>query len=127
MTETRDETASVTTPRTRRELLASIPWVRLRKTPTTCDAFPSKTPLRYIHGTGAQRAQRPHCTKPAYWHFRALKGSYAESGVYCMAHLLYRGLYGDMLEEMRTRRWLLRHHPNLVTDRPADVCDAGSG
>jgi hypothetical protein len=67
-----------------------LPWVTLRKTPTTCVGWMAP------HG-------KRQCKKPAYWKFVATRKSWVKSGTYCWSHLLSRGLYGDMYEEERTK------------------------
>lgn len=95
--------------RRRRETAEAIPWVRRLRRPRECGGFMSHTPLKAVFGTLEQRAARPRCRNRAWWHFTALRRSWARSGDYCWSHLVSRGLYGDALEEARTERWLERH------------------
>lgn len=90
----------------RRALTKRIPWVTWLAERHECDGFLARTALKHIYGTDEQRAARPRCKNPAHWQFRALERSLCHDGIYCMAHLVSRGLHGDADEETRTIRWL---------------------
>lgn len=88
-----------------------LPWVTRLKKPQPCRSL-VRAPGKAYYGdpdvVAAYRAKHA-CKSPAYWKFRALKRSYAEDGVYCWAHLIFHGVYGDSMESDRTGRWLSRH------------------
>jgi len=89
-----------------REFLLTLPYVTFLSRGRQCSGFMSKTALKHVFGTDAQCAQKPKCKIPAHWKFMALKNSMVEDGIYCGSHLFARGLYGDMLEEERTAKYI---------------------
>jgi hypothetical protein len=96
----------------RQALMASLPWVTRRKSPVPCDGIKwSQVPLKALYSRGGkppEGLEKYRCSKPAYWTFRSLKKSHAQSGNYCWSHLVYNGVYGDMIEEKRTNDYLAK-------------------
>jgi hypothetical protein len=70
------------------------------------------TPLKAIYRMGNKPPvgiDKYRCKNRAHWKFRALKKSQARDGVYCWAHLLSRGIYGDDVEYQRLKTWIAKH------------------
>jgi hypothetical protein len=85
-------------------VVASIPWVGRLKKPRKCDGHRwNHMPLKAVHDPELLKAHE--CKKPAYWTFKALKRSRAQSGNYCWSHLVYHCIHGDMDEDARLQRW----------------------
>ena len=98
--------------------MARLPWVKKLDRPTTCDGIKwSTVALKDIYEHGPLSDPQPprgiqdksRCKNRAWWHFKPLKRSYSKEGNYCWKHLIYRGVYGDMLEEARTNKWYQKH------------------
>jgi hypothetical protein len=91
----------------RQQLAAQLRWVTRLDQAQQCEGFLARTPLKALYAMGGKPPvglDNYRCKLPAYWRFTALKKSHARDGVYCWLHLVYRGLYGDTLEEARTHR-----------------------
>jgi hypothetical protein len=84
----------------RKKYIATAPWVRRLKRKVACDGW--------MEG-------RKKCKKPAEWSYRRLRrespGWYLVAkdeptwSHFCWAHLISRGLYGNMSEETRWRKF----------------------
>lgn len=85
----------------RRAYVETLPWVRRLKKPAICTGW--------HHASEGKRA----CKNLARWSYRHVKGMMrrGETGYYCWAHVMSRGLYGDMDEEARTEKWIDKHPP----------------
>jgi len=93
-----------------------FPRVTWHKKATECTALTSSrgSCKMYFHKNDDVRAAaqaKAKCKNVAHWRFRSLKGSWAEDGDYCWSHLIHFGLYGDMVEEAATDRWMEAHAP----------------
>lgn len=93
------------------------PGVTHLKTRHQCQGWKSGTPARAIYSWGPGGQNPPiglddyRCKNPAYWRFVPLKRKWngeTQPRHYCWSHLIYNGVYGDMDEDARTRRWLKR-------------------
>lgn len=100
----------------RKEFVATHPGVKRLKMSVPCDGVKwSQVPLRALYNWGPGRQNAPtgldpyRCKKLAWWRFTALKRRRRESENFCWTHLMHAGLYADMDEEARTKRWLKRH------------------
>lgn len=93
--------------------MTRLPWVRRLKKPVPCDGIKWSTvagkdlwahgPNQSIPARGIQ--DRSRCKNNAWWHFKPLKKSHAKEGNFCWSHLISAGIYHDMDEEARTKRW----------------------
>ena len=82
------------------------PGVTRLKTAHQCEGWKSGTSMKAL-----REGRAPKCKNPAYWRFVPLKRKsmgFIEPRHLCWSHLIYNGVYGDMDEDARTRRWLVR-------------------
>jgi hypothetical protein len=90
-------------PTERIEFLSHAPGVTRLDKAEQCTASKS--------GLGRKSARL--CMTNAYWKFKGLNGDpdgwgYNASGTYCFMHLVTRGIHGNMREDDRYNRWLIR-------------------
>lgn len=97
----------------RKHNLARLPWVRVLRKPVPCEGIKWDTvALKDIFrwGPGNQNPPRgiqpkSRCKKLAYWHYKALGSTPAESGNFCFDHLSSQ-LFN---EQARVNRWFDRY------------------
>lgn len=88
------------TRKEKQDYIAKIPWVKRLKEPVKCEGW--------VGGASLTRGKYT-CKLKAKWHFKALQKSYGDTGNYCWTHLLSRGIFSDMDEEARTKKWRDKH------------------
>jgi len=91
----------------RADFLKRLPWIKWLKEGRTCDGYRyNRMPVKAMHDSELKEKYR--CKNPAHWKYKTLKKSWAEDGVYCMAHL-YANCIWDMHEMARVERWIQKH------------------
>lgn len=103
-------------PSDRIEFLSHAPGIsHIASNNPMCEGFMSKTALKHVYGTDAQRAQKPTCSFKARWKYTPIedprdengdKTYSAEGGNFCWHHLWSRGIYGSMRDDIRYNNWL---------------------
>jgi hypothetical protein len=92
---------------TRKQYIATAPWVRRLKKKVPCDGW--------MEG-------RKKCKNPAEWSYRRLRAAWGGGYLvrrdesawvhFCWSHLGSRGLYGSMEEEARWKAWMDKNPPS---------------
>jgi hypothetical protein len=104
-------------------IFAKLPWVKYIKAGKhDCERYRNKAPMmmNYPNRPGLRRVtpeelealrKKFKCKNSARWVYKPLKKSMARGGTLCWVHMLAEI---DMDEEVRIRKWLDRHHPELT-------------
>lgn len=87
----------------RQDYVAKMPFISRLKEAVPCEGWHASS-----------RGKRP-CKNLAHWKYehsgdkRAFRRGEVHN--YCWSHLISRGIWGDMPDEMRAHRWIDKHPP----------------
>jgi len=101
------------TPQERRAFLEYLPYIKRLEIYVQCDGY---RPMSRKSKLDSVQREHYRCKKPAYWKFTALKNSYGESGIYCMDHLMSRGLITSYDEQARTNKYWEKYKKEVLGD-----------
>jgi len=117
------------TRRQREAIASALPWVAADPGANEqCEAIKGSAPLKaYWDRSTGHRVPDDHpdrikhrCKFAARWVFVSL---YGEVRRFCWSHLIYRGIYGGMEEEARTRAWDEKHADVIEAIKKAEIAD----
>lgn len=97
----------------RKAYLATIPWVRMLKKPTTCTGWHNKSFGKKPCKNQAWYSFKHHQSYKRHGH--PVCDHRAEIGHYCWSHLISRGFYDGMCEEARFDKWVKKNPPPWET------------